>query len=56
MQEVQAYDYELANANRYGLSKKEIQELKLARNDYYRDLNQNNKVLADAGNFSTYKP
>lgn len=56
MQEVQAYDYEIANAKRYGLSEQEINELKFARRDYYRDLSTENKVLADKGDFSRYKP
>jgi len=56
MQEVQAYDYELKNAERYGLTKEEIKELRWARKDYYLDLNDENKALVSKNDYSVYIP
>jgi len=55
IQEVQAYDHEINNAKRFGLSDTEVSELKSERKDYYDELNSENKTRADNGDFSTYK-
>ncbi len=47
MQEVQAYDYELKNAPRYGLSQDEIGDTIRRRDDYYNDLSDANKASVD---------
>lgn len=51
LQEVQAYDYEIANAKRYGTSKKDIADLKARRAAYYSELNSDYKARADAKNY-----
>lgn len=57
IQEVQAYDYELSNAARFGLSTSEINLLRNTyRPQYYNQLNAANRARAAAGNFSSYTP
>ena len=57
IQEVQAYDYELSNASRFGLTKGEINLIKNTyRPAYFNQLNAANRAQAAAGNFSTYTP
>lgn len=43
IQEVQAYDYEIANADRYGTSPENLAELKRRRNAYYNQLSDQYK-------------
>jgi len=47
--EVEAYDWELANASANGLPQSEIEEAQNWRADYYDRLTDENKALADQG-------
>ena len=51
IQEVQAYDHELANAHKYNLTEAEIKDLKKRRKAYYDQLNGDYKTQADGGNY-----
>jgi hypothetical protein len=51
LQEVQAYDHEIANAKKHGLTKAEVKDLKKRRKSYYDQLNPEYKKQADKGNF-----
>ncbi|MBL0147853.1 MAG: hypothetical protein IPP87_03620 [Ideonella sp.] len=51
IQEVQAYDHEIANAHKYNLTDAEIKELKKRRKEHYDQLNGDYKNQADAGNY-----
>jgi hypothetical protein len=48
IQEVEAYDYELASKERFGLSADEIRLVKLRRASCYRRLQWENRRRADA--------
>ena len=47
IQEVEAYDYELAGTDRFGLSADELKLLKQRRASYYRKLQWENRKRAD---------
>ena len=51
IQEVQAYDHEIANAHKYNLTEAEIKDLKKRRKEHYDQLNGDYKTRADAGNY-----
>jgi len=51
IQEVQAYDHEIANAHKYNLTEAEIKDLKKRRKEHYDQLNGDYKKQADAGNY-----
>jgi hypothetical protein len=51
LQEVQAYDYEISNAKRYGTSPADLADLKKRRSDNYSQLNAYYKTQADAKNY-----
>lgn len=51
IQEVQAYDHEIANAHKYNLTTAEIAELKKRRLDYYNQLDADYKKRADEENY-----
>ena len=51
IQEVQAYDHELANAHKYNLTEAEIKDLKKRRKAYYDQLNGDYKKQAEGGNY-----
>jgi hypothetical protein len=51
IQEVQAYDHEIANAHKYNLTQAEINDLKKRRKDYYDQLNADYKKRADESNY-----
>lgn len=51
LQEVQAYDYEIANADRYGTTAANLQDLQNRRDGYYNQLPADYKTRADAGNY-----
>lgn len=55
LQEVEAYDYEIANADRFGLSDEEVEKLKKRRKEYYDQLSPDYQKQADAGDY-TMKP
>jgi len=49
LQEVEAYDYEIANAKRFGLTSAEIEELKQTRKSYYNSMSPAYQRQADKG-------
>jgi hypothetical protein len=49
LQEVEAYDYEIANAKRFGLTSAEIEELKQTRKSYYNSMSPAYPRQADKG-------
>ncbi len=51
IQEVEAYDLEIENAKKNGLSDAEIADLKKRRKKYYDKLNDDNKKKVDAKNY-----
>ena len=51
IQEVQAYDHEIANAHKYNLTHDEIKDLKKRRQEHYDELNAVYKTRADEGNY-----
>lgn len=51
LQEVQAYDYEVASGDRYGLSADEKKDVADRRDDHYNGLPQEYKDRVDAGNY-----
>lgn len=51
VQEVQAYDHEIANAHKYNLTEAEIKELKKRRKEHYDQLNDDYKKRADENNY-----
>ena len=55
LQEVQAYDYEIANADRYGTTKENLEDLEKRREDNYNQLSDEYKKRADAGNYEMKK-
>ncbi len=50
--EIEAYDLEIKNAETTGLSKGEIDELKKRRKDWYDKLNEANKKKVDKGDYT----
>ena len=54
IQEVEAYDYELANADRYGLSPDEVKLLKRRRAIHYRRLQWENRKRVDASLYTKW--
>jgi DNA repair exonuclease SbcCD ATPase subunit len=55
IQEVQAYDHEIANAHKYDLTEAEIKALKKRRKAYYDQLNADYQKRADEGNYDMKK-
>lgn len=51
LNEIEAYDLEIKNAETTGLSKDEIDELKKRRQEYYDELSDANKAKVDKGNY-----
>jgi hypothetical protein len=51
LQEVQAYDYEIDNAKRYGTSAADLEDLKQRRNDNYNILDKEYQNRADVKNY-----
>jgi hypothetical protein len=51
LQEVQAYDYEISNAKRYGTTATDLADLQKRRTDYYNQLNSDYQGRADAHNY-----
>jgi len=51
MQEIEAYDHELANAARFGLSEDEVKEIKGRRRAHYRHLGSENRQRIDDGKY-----
>ena len=57
VQEVQAYDYELRNAGRFGLTATEIRTIREDyRLPYFNGLTMENKISVSSGNYTTYIP
>ncbi len=54
IQEVEAYDYELANADRYGLSPDEVKLLQRRRAIHYRRLQWENRKRVDASLYTKW--
>jgi len=54
IQEVEAYDYELANTDRYGLSPDEVKLLKRRRAIHYRRLQWENRKRVDASVYTKW--
>lgn len=52
IQEVEAYDVELKNAERTGISQGEIDELKKRRKEWYDQLNEANQKKVDKGDYT----
>jgi len=52
LNEVQAWDYELKNSSRFGLSSDQISEIQQARTDYYNQLNSYYQQRVNAGNYA----
>ncbi len=52
IQELEAYDYELANKDRYGLSADEVNVLKTRRAIFYRRLQWDHRQRADVGKYT----
>jgi hypothetical protein len=52
MNEVECYDWEIANAAANGLTKAEIDELKKTRKEYYDKLTDANKKRVDGGTYT----
>lgn len=52
MNEVEAYDHELANADQKGLTAAEKKDLQTRRNSWYNRLNDANKKRVDRGDYS----
>jgi hypothetical protein len=52
MNEVECYDWEIANAAKNGLTKAEIDELKKTRKAYYDQLDAANKKRVDGGAYT----
>jgi len=51
LNQVEAYDHELANAERFGLSDEEVEEIRGARKKYYDLLDAEYKKRVDAGTY-----
>ena len=51
MNEVEAYDWEIANAKRNNLSAAEVQELQHRRDDHYNALTPANQAIVDGGSY-----
>jgi hypothetical protein len=49
LQEVEAYDYEIQNAQRFGLSSAEVTELRNRRVEHYNNLPHDYQAKADTG-------
>ncbi len=49
LNEVEASDHEIANAERFGLSDQEVEDIRRARNEYYDLLDEEYKKRVDAG-------
>jgi hypothetical protein len=47
IQEVQAYDYEIANKKRYGTSNEDVKDLEKRRQAYYESLSEENRKKVD---------
>lgn len=54
MMEVQAYNYELANANRFGLTSDDIADITSSRNKYWGQLTLPNRLLVSQGNYTIH--
>jgi hypothetical protein len=52
LQEVEAYDYEIQNAARFGLSTAEVAELRERRRFYYQWLSAAYQAKADVGDYT----
>jgi uncharacterized Zn-binding protein involved in type VI secretion len=55
IQEVQAYDHEIANARKYGLTDSEVNDLKKRRKRDYDELDPEYQKRADKGNYDMKK-
>src|SRR5262245_61173679 len=51
MQEIEAYDHEIANAARFGLAEEEVNEVKGRRRSHYQHLASENRQRIDAGKY-----
>ena len=52
LQEVEAYDFEIANADRFGLTDAEVERLKKRRKEYYDKLTPEYQKKADSGDYT----
>lgn len=55
LQEVQAYDYEIANADRYGTTKENLEDLEKRRAEHYDQLPDEYQKRVDAGDYTMKK-
>ncbi len=51
MQEIEAYDHEIAGASRFGLSEDEVKEIESRRRAYYRRLSYEDRLRIDDGKY-----